>query len=139
MTTRAEIIAEARTWIGTPWIHGGRLKGVACDCVGQMICAPRALGVFPPDFDIRGYGRNPEPQVMVKFLRIHMDEIPVGEATGADVLLVRPGRLPQHLQLLTFDGTVIHAIDRKRGVREHRLDTARYPIASAWRYRGIAP
>lgn len=137
MTTREQIIAEARTWIGTRWVHQGRLKGVACDCVGVGICAPRTVGVFAPDFDIKGYAEYPEPQVMVKFLRLHMDPIGVGEATGADILLVRPRRLPQHLQLLTFDGTVIHAIDRKRGVREHRLDTVRYPIASAWRYRGL--
>jgi len=137
MATREQIIAEARTWIGTPWVHQGRLKGVGCDCIGVGLCVPRALGIFPPDFDVTGYSRNPDPQMLVGYLRRYMD--PTDTPTGADLLLVRSHRLPQHIQMLTFDGTVIHAIDRIRGVREHRLDTQRYPIASAWRYRGIEP
>jgi cell wall-associated NlpC family hydrolase len=48
MATRAEIIAEARTWLKTPWRHQGRLKGIGCDCVGHIVCVPRALGIFPP-------------------------------------------------------------------------------------------
>jgi cell wall-associated NlpC family hydrolase len=36
---RAQVIAEARSWIGTPYKHlaGAQpLKGVACDCVGLL-------------------------------------------------------------------------------------------------------
>jgi hypothetical protein len=44
MATRAEIIAEARTWLKTPWRH----QGIAWDCVGHIACVPRALGIFPP-------------------------------------------------------------------------------------------
>lgn len=150
--SRADLIAEARTWIGTPWIHQGRLKGIATDCVGVVICVPRALGLMPPDFDITGYARDPQPQVMIGYLELYLDRVEPGDqpvaptphasrlppgARGGDVLLVVPRRVPQHLQILTFDGTVIGAIDRRRGVREHILDTERYPIASVWRYRGI--
>ena len=28
------IIAEARSWLGTPWHHQASLKGVGCDCIG---------------------------------------------------------------------------------------------------------
>ncbi len=135
MITREQIIAEARTWIGTPWVHTGRLKGIACDCIGVGLCVPRALGIFPADFDVTGYSRNPEPRILLGYLRQYMDR--TDHPTGGDLLLVRPYRLPQHIQMLTFDGTVIHAIDRQRGVREHRIDVNRYPIASAWKYRGV--
>jgi hypothetical protein len=30
-------IAQARTWIGTPFHHQGRLKGVGCDCLGLIV------------------------------------------------------------------------------------------------------
>jgi hypothetical protein len=30
----SEILAAARTWLGTPWSHQGRLKGVSVDCGG---------------------------------------------------------------------------------------------------------
>lgn len=32
MLTRAEAIAIARSWISTPYVRGGRIKGVGCDC-----------------------------------------------------------------------------------------------------------
>jgi hypothetical protein len=32
--TRAEILAEARSWIGTPWLHQASCKGVGADCIG---------------------------------------------------------------------------------------------------------
>jgi cell wall-associated NlpC family hydrolase len=32
--TREAVIAEARTWLGTPWHHQASLKGVGCDCIG---------------------------------------------------------------------------------------------------------
>ena len=29
---RAQIVAEARSWVGTPYIVRGRVKGAGCDC-----------------------------------------------------------------------------------------------------------
>jgi hypothetical protein len=34
MFTRDAVIAEARSWLGTPWHHQASLKGVGCDCIG---------------------------------------------------------------------------------------------------------
>jgi NlpC/P60 family putative phage cell wall peptidase len=31
-----EIIAAARSWIGTPYRHQASLKGVGCDCLGLL-------------------------------------------------------------------------------------------------------
>lgn len=45
----AEVIAEARGWIGTPYRHQGRRKGVGCDCLGLLIGVWRAV-----------YGQEPE-------------------------------------------------------------------------------
>lgn len=136
MTTRAQIIAEARTWIGTPWVHQGRLKGIACDCVGMIICVARALEIFPPELDAT-YSRNPQPKLMIDYLNQYLDRID-GPPQPADVLLLRPHRITQHLGILTGDNTFIHAIDRHRGVREHILDPRwQRAICGVWRYRGI--
>jgi cell wall-associated NlpC family hydrolase len=136
---RVALIAEARTWIGTPWRHQGRLKGIACDCVGHIVCVPRALGIFPPDFDINGYARNPEPAVMKRFLDLYLDRVePASRRRGGDVLWLHPRRIPQHLGIYTFDNTIIHAIDAIRGVREHVLDERwRRAISGVWSYRGL--
>lgn len=36
MTIDDEVIAEARSWIGTPYGHQHSLKGVSCDCLGLL-------------------------------------------------------------------------------------------------------
>ena len=33
---RTDIVAAARTWIGTPYRHQASLKGVGCDCLGLL-------------------------------------------------------------------------------------------------------
>jgi hypothetical protein len=55
-----QILAAARSWLGTPWRHQGRLKGVAVDCGGLIIGVGKELGLL--DFDIRAYGRIPDGQ-----------------------------------------------------------------------------
>lgn len=140
MATRAEIIAEARDWIGTPWRHQGRLKHIACDCVGHILCVPRALGLFPPDFNPTGYSRTPDPKIMLSYLKQYLDRVAPGQEKGGDVFLMRPRRIPQHLAIYTGkDNTIIHAIDEQRGVREHILDKQwRGAICSVWSYRGVS-
>jgi NlpC/P60 family putative phage cell wall peptidase len=46
---RNTIIAEARSWIGTPYHHQAALKGVGCDCLGLVRGVWRAV-----------YGADPE-------------------------------------------------------------------------------
>jgi cell wall-associated NlpC family hydrolase len=45
MIDRTAIVAEARAWLGTPYHHHGRVKGVGVDCA-QLLCAVyEALGI----------------------------------------------------------------------------------------------
>ncbi len=41
---RVEIVAVARSWLGTPWIHQGRLKDIGVDCGGLIISLGKELG-----------------------------------------------------------------------------------------------
>jgi cell wall-associated NlpC family hydrolase len=136
MATRSQVIAEARSWIGTPWRHQGRTKGWSCDCVGVVIGVGVALGIFSEGFNVTGYSRAPDPTILRAHLEAHLDHV-TGVMTGGDILLIAPSRrLPHHAAIYTFDGTMIHAIDKKRGVREHRLDD-RMTIAAVYTYRGL--
>jgi NlpC/P60 family putative phage cell wall peptidase len=45
---RKDIVAETRSWIGTPYRHQASLKGVGCDCLGLVRGVWRAvIGVEP--------------------------------------------------------------------------------------------
>lgn len=50
MSERPEVVAEARAWLGTPYLHQASVKGAGTDCLGLLRGVWRAL-----------YGREPEP------------------------------------------------------------------------------
>ena len=138
MATRAEVIKEARSWIRTPWRHQGRIKGVASDCIGVVIGTAKALGLTEPDFDIRDYARFPDGKLLRKYLGELMDPVSLSQKQGGDVLLIRPSRIDQHIAILTFENSIIHAIDMERGVREHILDRVWAKlVVGAYKFRGL--
>lgn len=38
-----DIIREARSWCGTPFVHRGLVKGHGCDCIGLVLGVARAV------------------------------------------------------------------------------------------------
>jgi NlpC/P60 family putative phage cell wall peptidase len=44
---RAAVISAAESWIGTPYHHMGRLKGVGCDCLTLLAAVYHEAGVVP--------------------------------------------------------------------------------------------
>jgi hypothetical protein len=44
VTTRADLLAAARAYLGTPWHHMGRNRR-RLDCVGLLLCAARDAGL----------------------------------------------------------------------------------------------
>jgi cell wall-associated NlpC family hydrolase len=44
MTLAERIVAEAETWLNTPFRHQGRLKGQGVDCVGFISEVAREAG-----------------------------------------------------------------------------------------------
>ncbi|MDH3664245.1 MAG: peptidase P60, partial [Alphaproteobacteria bacterium] len=107
---RANILAAARTWLGTPWIHQGRLKTVCVDCGGLIIGVGKELGLL--DFDTQVYGRIPDGQRLRALCDEHLTAKPVGDIVPGDVLLMRFTRHPQHLAIVGDRGdpfSLIHA------------------------------
>lgn len=104
--TREDVVQEARTWIGTPFQHQGRVKGVGSDCVGIIIGVMRDLGIS--DFDTKNYSRYPNVQMMGRLLREQLEEIKIDEAGPGDVLWIKVKGSPQHLAMKTDKG-ILHA------------------------------
>jgi hypothetical protein len=48
--TSSEVVQCARTYIGTPYSDFGRVKGMACDCIGLPVMVGNELGLFTGDF-----------------------------------------------------------------------------------------
>lgn len=134
MTTRADVIAEARQWLGVRWHHQGRSRA-GVDCVGLAIKVAHALGLS--SFDVIDYSRQPDPVMMRALLAEHMDAIPVAGALPGDLVLMRFEIAPQHVAFLSDIG-IIHAYAQARKVVEHRLDSQwQSRIVGAYRYKGL--
>lgn len=126
------VIAEARSWIGTPCKHLGRAKGVGVDCLGLIEGVGLAAGVLEAaDFlaDYGGYyGRLPNPKRLVAGLERHLARIDPRERRSSDILLLAWGddAQPMHLAILAYLSgreTMIHAHGRAKPPRvvEHGL------------------
>ena len=135
------VVTEARSWMGTPFQHQARVKGVGVDCAGLIIGVAHALAIS--DFDITDYGRIPLPAEMGALLAEHLDPIGQGGLQPGDILWLVVDVDPQHLAIVTAimpEITIIHAFAHGgiNKVVEHnagRLWLSK--IAGCYRYRGV--
>ena len=140
--TRADVVAEARTWLATPFHHQARLKGVGVDCAGLCIGVARALGLIDPAWDVHGYDRNPDGRTLMAACLEQMDPTDQADMQPGDVLMVRFDTHPQHLGLLgdyRHGGlSIIHASGNEGRVIETRLMfSSAMLFVAAFRLRGL--
>lgn len=105
MTTRADIVAAARRYIGTPYHHMGRTPGVGLDCAGVLIAVGRELRLVAVDFDVPNYVPQPDGVSLLQWCRVHMTPVPRNAMRPGDAIVLRPGVRPQHMALL---GDYVH-------------------------------
>ncbi|WP_257010695.1 C40 family peptidase [Burkholderia ubonensis] len=135
MVTRADFVAEARTWMHTPFKAQGRLKGVGVDCGGLVVCVAKHFELT--QFDVTGYKLRMGPALMA-YCDSNMLRIPIGQADAADVLLFAWNGKPTHIAIMADRDHIIHAYAPNREVVEHRLDDLmRSLIFRAYRVPGV--
>lgn len=133
----ARVVAEARRWLGTPYVHQASVSGVGCDCLGLL------RGVWR---DVLG----PEPEAVPSYTRDWSEASGREDLWGAalrwlapagprladgDILLfrMREGAVAKHLGFAASGATgptVIHAYTG-HGVVES-------PLSAAWSRRIVA-
>jgi NlpC/P60 family putative phage cell wall peptidase len=140
------VIAEARTWLGTPWIHQAAMKGVGCDCIGLVSGVADQLG-FPEakawraDTRFRGYGRLPLPDMLLQACDIYLTRIELSSATLGDVLVFTLLREPMHFGLLSERDPryMIHGWQPVGRVVENVIDAKwQRRTVRAYRYRSLS-
>jgi cell wall-associated NlpC family hydrolase len=135
MATSKKIIEKAREYIGTPFRHQGRLKGVGVDCAGLVVGVAKELKIS--DFDFRAYGAMPNSSKLQIILNEQMDKINVSDAKIGDVYLMKFDKEPQHLGIKTDIG-IIHSYSDAGAVVEHRIDEIwQSRILGAYRFKKV--
>lgn len=124
--TGADIVAEARTWIGVPFRHQGRSReGV--DCIGLPVCVRAALGLETKFAGI-DYRRTASDEAMLQYCKKNMIQVFPSDLQEGDLLVIAFG-VNRHMAIVCnyplAQGVlgVIHSrTETKQGVIEQRLD-----------------
>jgi cell wall-associated NlpC family hydrolase len=109
---RAAVVAEAMTWLGTPWRHRGRVKGAGVDCAQFVIKAYAGAGLID-DFDTGEYPRDwhihKDEERFLTFVPSFAREIAESEVGPGDLVLFRIGRVYSHGAIVIAWPQGIHA------------------------------
>ena len=143
--TPAEVVAEARTWIGTPAVPQAGVRGIGADCGGIHRGLLRTWGItltFPDEHvaTLRAmdwYLHTRREWFYEAFVLSElMEEVPVAQRQLSDTLLLGFGRNPaSHATLLSQiapQEMVLHT-DPRRGIVEVPL--APYAQRIRWVFR----
>lgn len=138
-TASPEIVARARKWIGTPYVHQASCRQAGTDCLGLLRGLWREIHGDEPE-DVPAYTPDwSEPERAERLLEgaaRHLAAVATEAARPGDVLVFRmmAAGVAKHVGLMATapegHATVIHAYSGQ-GVVES-------PLTSSWRRRLVA-
>jgi NlpC/P60 family putative phage cell wall peptidase len=140
---RAEVLARARRWIGTPYLHQASCRHAGTDCLGLLRglwreiygAEPEAVPAYTPDWS--------EPERAERLLEAaarHLHAIPLSAMAEGDVVVLRmvAGGVAKHVGVLASKGaahpTLIHAYTGYGVVESPLTPSWRRRIAAAFRF-----
>lgn len=136
--TADDIVVAARSCLGTPFAHQGRIKGVALDCAGLAVTVAHEVGAEYTDQ--QGYGREPHNGQLEAALDAQACLVRVTNASDyqpGDILLMRFASEPQHVAIFTGQG-IVHSYESVGMCCEHRLSsTWQARIVRVYRFKDL--
>ena len=140
---RDDIVAAARGWIGTPYVHQASARGAGADCLGLIRgiwrdlygAEPEALPPYTPD-----WGEIGGAELLLSGAGRHL--IRTTEEAPGDVLVfrMRTGAIAKHLGVQSGVGAqagFIHAYDRHGVVESPLSEPWRAKIVGRFRFPAI--
>ena len=109
--TREAVVAEAKTWVGTPYHHYAGVKGVGTDCAFIMIKVFSSCGLIedfiPPLYPI-DWANHKTEEMYLSFVNKYAHE--VASPLAGDIALYKFGRCVSHAGIVIDDKNIIHAL-----------------------------
>lgn len=129
---RADVVAEARRWLGTPYHHQASLMGVGADCLGLVRGVYRALHgceaepapAYSPD-----WGEASGEETLLKAARRNLVQREAGALDVGDVIVfrMRRGAVAKHAAIVSAASTMVHAVEG--------IGVVEVPLAQWWKRR----
>lgn len=139
LVDRQSIVDTARSYIGTRFLHQGRMRGGGVDCAGLLMCVAYDLRLR--DVQISGYGRQPNEDEFRAALREHLVPIGYTDILPGDVLTFAVP-IEQHIAIVSRINPIwiIHAYEKVGRVVDQELDaTWLRRLRGCYRLREAAP
>ena len=113
---KARIVEETLTWLGTPYHHQARVKGIGVDCAQLLVGVALSTGLIGDD-DLSKIPLNYSPEwnihnreeVMLGILETMGCRPVVGTPAPGDIVAFRVGRAYGHLGILVTSTEFVHA------------------------------
>lgn len=144
MIRRDDIVALARSWVGTPYHHQASVRGAGCDCLGVVrgvYC--ELLGVelsqVPPYS--RDWAEARREETLLVGAATYLEPVtPAKAADAGDVVVFRLTRhaMAKHAAILTTPDTMVHAQEKVGCVEVHLGSWWRRHIVGAFRFPEVA-
>jgi NlpC/P60 family putative phage cell wall peptidase len=139
LSVQDKIIAEARSWIGTPYRHQASCKSVGCDCLGFLRGVWREVigdePELPPPYSA-DWAEASGKETLADAARRHLTEISLDKIEPGDILVFRwRAHLPaKHCAILTSAERMIHAHDGSAVTEVYSASWWRRRLAYAFRF-----
>jgi NlpC/P60 family putative phage cell wall peptidase len=140
--TRTAIVAETRSWLGTPYKHQASLKHVGCDCLGLVRGVWReTIGAEPertPPY-AAGWAEAASGEPLADAAARHLIGVDRDAFDVGDVLLFRwRNHLPaKHMAIVTAPDLMVHAHDGACVAEVAIAPWWRRRLAYAFRFPGV--
>lgn len=131
----ARVLAEARGWIGTPYVHQASCRGAGADCLGLLRGVWRAVQgtepcpvpAYTPDWAEPG-----RQEVLLEAAAVWLVAKPPGDEAPGDVLVfrMRAGSIAKHLGIqgeIGAGASFVHAYSGHAVIES--------PLSEPWRRR----
>lgn len=141
---QAKIVAEALTWIGTPYHHCADVKGAGVDCAMILVRVFHAAGLIPA-IDPRPYPTDwhlhRSEERYLGWIAQYGEQVPAGEEPQpGDIVIYKVGRCFSHAGIVLAWPEIAHAFLDEHQVVRGRYDAGRLAgkETQVWRVRGAA-
>ncbi|MEZ5799229.1 MAG: NlpC/P60 family protein [Nitratireductor sp.] len=138
-----KIVREARSWIGTPYIHQASAKGVGCDCLGLVTGIWRELGgemarplpPYTPD-----WGEVDRVEHVLTAARDFLAPITAEQSQPGDLVIFRwrAGAIAKHMGILSASDRFVHAWERVGVVEAVLVPQWRKRMAGFFRFPDLS-
>jgi NlpC/P60 family putative phage cell wall peptidase len=139
---RSAIVAEARSWIGTPYRHQASLKGVGCDCLGLVRgvwrvvvgAEPEPVPPYAPD-----WAEATQREALAAAGLRHFTPVGLAAIEPGDVVLFRwrAGLPAKHAALVTAASSMVHSHSGAVVAEVAMAPWWRRRLAYAFRFPGV--